>query len=300
MTTGLSVNDVVGKLRSTVGASWKDEPWDGLQVGAMDAPVSGVAVVWAPGLALLKDAVARGCNLILCKDPVYWFEKEDPLKNPDTATSRIAEGVVGRTAWDIIDKTGIHRIKQEFITSNKLNIYRISENWDGGHQLATQGLLRMLGWKQADSFVADERFPNTRTVIVQIPTDDLGRVAEHAKKSVSSKATRLLGERSAKVTNIAVHPGFLTIPAATRIGKTPGLDVILTGETCEWEAFTYAEDWISSGHGKGFIMLGLAAASDAAAREVAEWVHQIVPSTKIEFLAAGDPFTPVYAGGLRA
>lgn len=300
MTTGLTVSEAISKLRTAVGASWKDEPWDGLQTGSMDVPVSGVTVIWSPGLAVLKDAVARGCNLILCKNPVYWFEKEDPLKNPDTATSRIAEGVVGRTAWDVIDKTDIYRIKQEFITTNKLNIYRISENWDGAHQLATQGLLRALGWKQVDSFVADDRFPNTRTVIVQIPADELIHVAEHAKKSVGSKSTRVLGERSAKVTKVAVHPGFLTIPAATRIGKTPGLDVILTGETCEWEAFTYAEDWISSGHGKGFVMLGLAATSDTAAREVAAWVHEVLPSTKVEFLAAGDPFTSVYAGGLRA
>jgi putative NIF3 family GTP cyclohydrolase 1 type 2 len=168
------------------------------------------------------------------------------------------------------------------------------------HQLATQGLLRALGWKQADSFIADDRFPNTPTVIVQIPADELVRVAEHAKKSVGSKSTRVLGERSAKVMKVAIHPGFLTIPAATKIGQTPGLDVIITGETCEWEAFTYAEDWISSGQGKGFIMLGLAATSDAAACEVAAWVHEVIPSTKIEFLAAGDPLTPVYAGGLRA
>ena len=47
-------------------------------------------------------------------------------------------------------------------------------------------------------------------------------------------------------------------------------------------------------------MLGLAATSDTAAREVAAWVQKVLPSTKVEFLAAGDPFTPVYAGGLRA
>lgn len=300
MVTDLKVSNVIDKLRAAVGASWKDEQWDGLQAGDMDVPVSGIAVAWAPGLAVLKDAVARGCNLILCKDPLYWYEKEAPLKNVDTATSRIAEGVVGRTEWDVIEKTDLYRIKKEFIATNKLNIYRISENWDGGHELATQGLLRTLGWKQTDSFVADERFPNTRTAVVQIPTEDLIRVAEHAKKSMGSKSTRLLGERSAKVTKVAVHPGFLTLPAVTRIGQTLGLDVILTGETCEWEAFTYAEDWIYSGHGKGLIMTGLASTSDTAAREVTAWVHQVIPSAKVEFLAVGDPFTPMYAGGLRA
>ncbi len=286
MATGLNVSDVISKLHATAGPGWKDAPWDGLQAGGMDVPVSGIAVVWSPGLALLKEVVARGCNLVLCKDPVYWFEKEDPLKNPDSATSRVAEGIVGFTAWDVIAKTSIYRIKHDYIATNKLNIYRISENWDGGHELATLGLLRTLGWKQTDSFVADDRFPNTRTAIVEIPAEELIRVAEHAKKSVGSKSTRLLGDRSAKVTKVAVHPGFLTIPAATRIGQTPGLDVILTGETCEWEALTYAEDWISSGRGKGLIMMGLAPASDTAAREVAAWVHQVIPSAKVEFLVA--------------
>jgi putative NIF3 family GTP cyclohydrolase 1 type 2 len=300
MATALNVGDVISKLHAAVGPGWKDEPWDGLQAGGMDVPVSGIAVAWTPGLALLKDAVARGCNLVLCKDPVYWFEKEDPLKNPDSATSRIAEGVVGFTAWDVIAKTDLHRIKQEYITANKLNIYRLSENWDSGHELATKGLLRALGWKQADSLVADDRFPNTRTAIVEIPTGDLIQVVEHAKKSLGSKSTRVLGDRAAKITKVAVHPGFLTIPAATKIGQTPGLDAILTGETCEWEAFTYAEDWISSGHGKGLILTGLAPTSDAAAREVAAAVHQVIPSAKVEFLAVGDALTPIYAGGLRA
>ena len=300
MATGLTVSDVIAKLHTAVGPTWKDSAWDGLQSGSMDATVTGIAVGWSPGLALLKEAVARSCNLILVKDPVYWYEKEDPLKKFDSATSRFAEGMVGSTQWDTIAKTDLYRIKRDYIAAHQLNIYRISENWDGNRSLAMYGFLRALGWKQTESLIADPRFPNARTAIVQIPADDLLHVAQHAKKSVSASSTRVLGDPAAKVAKIAVHSGFLTIYAATKIGLTPDLDAFLTGETCEWEAFTYAEDWISSGKGKGFIMTGLAPASNAAAHEVAAWVQQTLPSAKVEFLAATDPLTPVHAGGLRS
>lgn len=300
MTDGMTVADVIGTLRLALGAQWKDAVWDGLQAGSMDSPVSGVAVTWAPGLAILKDAVAKGCNLILCKDPVYWYEAEEPLKNPDSATSRVNEGIVGSTPWSVVEKTNMHRIKQAYIAANKLHIYRMSSNWDGGNDLALNGLLDVLGWKMTDSIVGDQRFPNSRTAIVDFPAQALVSVAQHAKNAIGSRSTRVLGDRGAKIAKIAVHPGFLTIPAATKIGQIPALDAILTGETNEWESMPYAEDWISAGHGKGLIMTGLAPTSDTAVRQVAAWVRQLIPAAKVEFLTSGDPFTAVMAGGLRA
>jgi putative NIF3 family GTP cyclohydrolase 1 type 2 len=295
----VNVTDVITKLRTSAGTSWKDPSWDGLQSGSMDAVVTGIAVTWAPSLVVLKDAVARGCNTIVCKAPVYWFDPQDRPSDPDSMYLRLPEGSMGIGKMDAIEKSAAYRAKKDFIASNNLNIYRISENWDGGQQLPTVGLLNVLGWKQTDSFVADERFPNTHTAIVSIPSQDLIQVAEHAKKSVASKSARLLGDRSAKVAKVAVHPGFMTVFAATRIGKTPGLDMILTGEANEWEAFVYSEDWITAGHGKGLLLLGLAATSDAGAKEVANWVRKAAALVKVEFFAVGDPLNPARGGTIR-
>jgi putative NIF3 family GTP cyclohydrolase 1 type 2 len=297
---GINAGDVVAKLRASTGGSWKETAWDGLQAGAIDATVTGVAVVWAPGLTVLKEAVAKGCNLILCKDPLYWFDPEDKPSKPDSMYMRLPEGAMGMGKMDAIEKTPAYVAKHDFITTHNLTIYRISENWDGGHELATQGLLQALGWKQTDSIVADDRFPNTRTALVSVPSQDLIQIAEHAKTSVGSKSTRVVGEKTAKVSKVAVHPGFLTTFAASKICRTQGLDLIVTGEANEWEAFVHCEDWITAGHGKGLVMLGLAATSDTGAKEVAGWVRKTVPGTKVEFIAVGDPLTGVKAGSLRA
>jgi putative NIF3 family GTP cyclohydrolase 1 type 2 len=300
MAIELNVSDIVAQLRATYGSAWREEPWDGLMSGSMDSPVTGIAVVWSPELTVLKRAIASGCNLVIAKDPVYWYEKEDKRPGADSSISRIAEGSAGGGSWDAIQKTKLYQQKKEFVESSKVNIYRISENWDGPNSLATQGLLKAMGWKSEEMIVGDPRFPNARTAIVSVPEQDLIHLAQDAKKRLGGKSARLVGERTAKVRKIAVHPGYLTIAAAAKIGLTKDLDVILTGETCEWEALVYNEDRISAGHGKGFLMLGLAVVSDAGAREVSAWVQKAVPSVKVEFMPVGDPFTPIYAGGLRS
>lgn len=294
------VGEVIAQLRSASGSTWRDEPWDGLQTGSMDAAVKGIAVTWSPELTVLRKAVASGCNLILCKDPVYWYEKEDKWPSVDSSTSRIQEGVAGPAHWDAVVQTDAYKVKKEFIDSNNLNIYRISENWDGAESRSTQGLLNALGWKAEEMFVADPRFPYTRTAIVTVPEQELIALGKYAKQRIGGKSARLMGERTASVRRVAVHPGYITIQATTRITNTPNLDAIVTGEGCEWESLPCTEDWVTAGKGKGFLMLGLAITSDTGAKQVAAWVQKTVPSAKVEFLADGDPFTPVYAGELRA
>jgi putative NIF3 family GTP cyclohydrolase 1 type 2 len=256
-------------------------------------------VVWSPSFDLLKQSVAKGCNLILAKDPLYWYEKEEPRTSIDSSSSRVSEGIAGGLRWDVIEKSEAYKAKKQFVDANNLNIYRISENWDGQPSRATEGLLQALGWKAQDLIAVEPINPHKKTAIVTIPQQDLIQVAKTAKSKLGGKSARLIGDSSAKVSKVAVHPAYLTIAAATKIGQVPGLDLILTGEACEWEAFVYAEDWVTAGHGKGFLMLGLAVTAEAGANAVGDWVRKSAADTKIEVLHAGDPLTPVNAGRLR-
>ena len=294
------VSTVIERLRAAAAPTWKDQSWDGLQSGSLDAPVKGVAVAWAPTLDVLKQAVAHGSNLILTKDPNFWYEDETPRTSVDSSTSRVAEGMAAGSSKAVVIKTDLSAAKKKFIESNNLNIYRISENWYGKTSMASEGLLNALGWKASSSISAVAPYPEEKTAIVTLPAQPLLALSKSAKAKFACKSARLLGAPTAKIAKIAVHPGYLTIAAITEIAKVPNLDLILTGEACEWEAFVYAEDWINAGHGKGFLMLGLAVTSDAAASGVAAWVKKTLTGIPVESLHVGDPFQPVFAGRLRA
>ncbi len=307
MATDLVVGDIVNEMRVAEGGFPKDngelpddKPYDGLLAGDLKAAVTGIAVAWSPELGILKQALAQGCNLVLARDPLYWFDDPDLNKSASYWEDTVLEGTAGPTKWDVIEKSTFYQTKRDFIASSKINVIRISTNWNGPNGLATRGLLNALGWKAAEEFVADEQFSNARAAIVTLSADQLINVAQHAKKSVGAKSVRVIGERSSKVSKVAVYPGFMTLLSATRIWQTPGLDAVITGEECEWMGAVYAEDAISAGRSKGFIMLGLAASSDASAKEVAAWISTLHPEARVHFIPVGDPFTPIVAGALRA
>ena len=295
------ISDVIGRLKSAAGSAWKDAEWDGLQAGSPDAAVTGIAVAWSPSIDVLKRATAAGCNLVITKDPLYWWEKEGPLPSPDSSTSRVNEGIVGMTKWDVVEANPVYKAKRDLVAESKLNVLRVSENWELTNSLALEGLMDALKWKPQDSFIADPRIgPHAKTAVVTLPSQTLLQAAQTAKQRIGARSVRLLGDKNANITKLAVHPGFLTIAGIRRIAQTPNLDLIIAGEGCEWEAFPYAEDWIDAGHGKGFAMLGLAVTADTGARQYADWVRSTVFPVKVEFFPLGDPFTPITAGAVRA
>jgi hypothetical protein len=257
-------------------------------------------VIWSPSIAALKQAAAEGCNLVLAKDPLFWSEAQMPKTLSQGTVSFFQEGTAGPTPASVAEATDLAKFKKNMIESLRLNIVRISRGWDGQRSNALLGLIKALNWKEGSSFVADETLPNTKTAVVKIPQQSLIDLADYAKTHLNARSVRVLGDRGAKVSTVAVHPGYLTIKGATRIGMEKNLDVVLTGESCEWEGFEYFEDWISAGHGKGMLMAGLAVTSDSASREFASWAQDVLPGTKVKPIAVGDPFTPIHAGGLRA
>jgi hypothetical protein len=68
------------------------------------------------------------------------------------------------------------------------------------------------------------------------------------------------------------------------------VDVVVTGEPVEWEAFPYCEDWISAGKGKAMILLGSEVSEEPGSVEVAAWLKSFISEVPVEWLPAGEPF----------
>jgi putative NIF3 family GTP cyclohydrolase 1 type 2 len=68
-------------------------------------------------------------------------------------------------------------------------------------------------------------------------------------------------------------------------------DVILCGETVEWQTCEYVRDAISMGFNKTLIILGHAKSEEEGMRYLAEWLRPKVAEVPITYLAVGDPIT---------
>jgi putative NIF3 family GTP cyclohydrolase 1 type 2 len=100
-----------------------------------------------------------------------------------------------------------------------------------------------------------------------------------------------VGERGLRVSRVAASWGYASLmPRLIEIAARPDVDLIVVGETREWELVEYVQDQISSGKKKGLIVLGHVVSEQAGMAYCAEWLRPIVPEVPVTFIAADEPF----------
>jgi putative NIF3 family GTP cyclohydrolase 1 type 2 len=68
-------------------------------------------------------------------------------------------------------------------------------------------------------------------------------------------------------------------------------DLILSGETREWETVERVRDGLLMGQKTALLVLSHAVSEEAGMEYAAEWLRAKVPGTKITHIAATNPFT---------
>jgi putative NIF3 family GTP cyclohydrolase 1 type 2 len=283
----INCQDLMNRIQKSVGVPWQSQRGDGYSDGILagdpDTSVTGIVTTFTPTFDVLRRAVDSGKNTIICREapfysrgeraPVGWRNGPAPAK-------------------DLLEKDAIHLAKKEFIEHNKVVIIRLTENWDArttDGQL--QGLARSFDWGHYHTATrngTDEYDP--RNVYFDMPNTTVGRLAEELKDKLKIHAIRVVGDRAAAVSKVALTHGLLLVPDAEQILRQPGVDVMIAGDTVEWEGGPYFQDLVTARMVKGLILLGQEASEEAGCGELATWLKLIVNEVPIEWIPAGEPF----------
>jgi putative NIF3 family GTP cyclohydrolase 1 type 2 len=70
----------------------------------------------------------------------------------------------------------------------------------------------------------------------------------------------------------------------------PEIEVLVVGETREWEVVEYIQDCITAGQKKALIVIGHVLSEQAGMKYCAEWLKTLVPEVPVQFIAAPEPF----------
>jgi putative NIF3 family GTP cyclohydrolase 1 type 2 len=117
----------------------------------------------------------------------------------------------------------------------------------------------------------------------------LAALAGELAKRLSARAgIRAVGDPQTTVRRIGLLPGSSALAATMK--KLPDCDVVIAGETREWESVEYAQDTVASGQKKGFIMLGRVLSEEPGMNFCTDWLKTLVPEVPVRWLPAGDPY----------
>jgi putative NIF3 family GTP cyclohydrolase 1 type 2 len=258
-----TAREVVAAIQERVGVPWQKETVDTFKAGNPDTPVTGIAVTMMATMDVLQRAAANGQNFVITHEPTFYNHLDVP------------EGMA--------DSDPVWKEKREFIEKHGMVVWRFHDHW---HRRKPDGILagmvHAMGWEKYQQEVNPYLFT--------MPERTLDVLAAEVAKKLGSPVLRVVGEHGMKVTRIAFSPGSAGFVRETHALEMDNVEVLLVGETREWETVEYAADAVSEGRNKALIVIGHIPSEQAGMEECARWLKTFVKDVPIEFVAAKQPF----------
>ena len=264
----LTAGDVVERIKGKVGIPWMTETVDRIVAGSPEIRVKGIATTMMATLEVIERAVAAGRNMIVTHEPTFWSHQDG---------TKDLEG----------DPT--YEFKKKFIAEHEVAVFRFHDHW---HRMKPDGInvgmTQELGWEK-NAVAADSH----EFVFAPVTLDAFARgMAERLK----ARSMRVVGKGDLEIKRVVASWGYAGLmPNVIKQASRPDVELIVCGETREWELVEYVQDQVASGAKKALIVINHVVSEQAGMRYCAEWLKPLVPEVPVEFMASEEPFRVVRA-----
>jgi putative NIF3 family GTP cyclohydrolase 1 type 2 len=258
----LTAGEVIERIKNNVGIPWRERTVDNLIAGSPATPVRGIATTMMATLDVIKRAAAAGKNMVITHESTFYSHQD---------------------AIDQLKDDPVYRFKLDFIRANNMVSFHFHDHWHGHRPdgIAT-GMARELGWQKN----ADPENPR----LFSFPAIHLVRFAKDIQTKLKIRTMRVVGDPALSVNRAIASWGYVSEFPGIPLLARPDIDVLIAGETREWELVEYAQDMISSGRKKALILLGHVVSEQAGMKYCAEWLKSFITEVPIEFVPAAEPF----------
>jgi putative NIF3 family GTP cyclohydrolase 1 type 2 len=261
----LTAREVIQRIQEHVGAPWQKETVDTFKAGDPDTKVTGIAVTMMATFDVLQRAAASNANLIITHEPTFYNHLDDLKEIPQKENDLVLAE------------------KLAFIKEHHLVVWRFHDHW---HRRAPDGIeagmTHALGW---------EAFQDKQNqYLFTIPETTLGKLAAELKAHLELHTMRVVGDPQLKIARVALSPGAAGMQREIGALENPDIQLLITGESREWETVEYAADAVQRKENKALIVLGHIPSEQAGMEECTRWLKTFVSEVPVKFVPAAQPF----------
>lgn len=260
-TSTVSIQDILALIYTRISGDLAAQALDTVKIGDPSQPVRGVVTCFLATSAVLARAAALGANLIITHEPTFYNHMD-------------------QTAW--LEGDAVYAAKKAFIERNGIVIWRFH---DGMHNLQkpdgiVAGMMQKLGWEAT----AD---PN----IFSVDPQPVKKLADACKERLGIQKVRVAGPLDATCQRIGLKVGASGGRSQIDLFLNRDVDVVVCGESAEWETCEYVRDANAIGKAKALIVLGHANSEEAGMEHLVPWLRTFLPAgIGITYVPTGDPF----------
>lgn len=259
----ITAREIVTEIQKQVGVEWQKNTVDTFKAGNPDTPVTGVAVTMMATMDVLQLASAKGLNFVITHEPTFYAHLDTP------------EGIA--------QDDPVWAEKRAFIEKHGMVVWRFHDHW---HMRKPDGIeagnAHDLGWEKYER-------PDNQYLFV-IPETTVKDLAAEVARKLGSTVVRVVGDPDMKVTKVGFSPGAAGSEREIHALELDDVQVLMVGETREWETVEYAADAVSEGRKKALIVIGHIPSEQPGMEECSRWLKGFVKNVQIEFVPAKQPF----------
>ncbi len=259
----LTVKQVIDIALSETAGVPLPKTVDQLRAGSLDQQVTGIVTTTFPTIDVINKAIKAGANMIISHEAAYY--------NLDDNQARLAADDISKSKLALLEK-------------NKIALWRFHDSWHA-HQPdgVLWGTLIALGW--------EKHYNPAKPRIITLPQAiTLKDAVGMTKSKLSAPQVRVIGDLKKPVKTVYFTLGNVPSAEVIPVIQAEKPDLIISGESREWEVCERVQDGVYMGLNTKLIVLGHAVSEEAGMAYAASWLAPKVQGVKVTHIAAGTPF----------
>ncbi len=258
-----TVQQVIDTILNEIPGAPFAKTVDQLRSGSPDQAVTGIVTTMFPSLEVITRTAKAGANFIIAHETPF-YNNED------------------QTDW--LKQDDAYQYKVDLLNKHKIALWRFHDYWhahkpDG----IIMGNLIKLGWES----LYDSQTP--RLITLPKPMS-LGALVALTKERLGIPSVRVVGNLQQSCRQIYLAFGYMDSKRQIADIQTYKPDLILSGETREWETVERVRDGLWMGQKTSLVVLSHAVSEEAGMAYAVQWLATKVPGVKITHLPTGSPF----------
>jgi putative NIF3 family GTP cyclohydrolase 1 type 2 len=261
-TENLTVSQIIERIIAEVPGGRLPDTVDTIKSGSGDEVVTGIVTTMFATVKVIEATAKIKANFIIAHEPSYYNHLDD-------------------ANW--VENNDVVKEKKALLEKYKITVWRFHDYW---HRMKPDGILHGVlvktGWLS---------FNPKEENLIQIPAQPLDDIIRHLKESLNIPHLRYIGDRSALCSIIVLMPGAGGGQRQVKLLVESKADLIIVGESNEWETPEYVRDARAMGKQVSMIVLGHSYSEEPGMEWLVQWLQPKLPGTPIRHIASGEPFS---------
>jgi putative NIF3 family GTP cyclohydrolase 1 type 2 len=237
---------------------------DQLRSGSMEQEVTGIVTTMFPTIEVIERTAKAGANFIIAHETPFYNNQDE-------------------TDW--LQQDDAYRYKIGLLDKYKIAIWRFHDYW---HSHKPDGIIMgnliKLGW--------EKNFDANSPRLLTLPTAmSLKSIVSLVKEKLGIPSVRVIGNLKQECKTVYMAFGYMDSRMQIAAIEQYKPDLILSGETREWETVERVRDGQQMGQKTALMVLSHSVSEEAGMEYAAKWLQPKLPGVKITHIASTNPFT---------